>query len=65
MEAFSPPRGLFAPRPEKAVASGSGAAVSELLGRLQLAFMGWLTLLLISLAVLGLVGRSWVHLGRR
>jgi hypothetical protein len=65
MEASSPPRGLFAPRPEKAVASGPQAAVSELLGRLQLVFMGWLTVLMISLAVLGLVGTSGVHLGRR
>ena len=65
MEAFSPPRTLFAPRPKKAVASGPGAAISELLRRLQLAFMGWLTVLMISLAVLGLVGTSWVHLGRR
>jgi|HubBroStandDraft_3_1064219.scaffolds.fasta_scaffold325308_1 hypothetical protein len=65
MEAFSPPKGLFAPRPEKAVASRPGAAVSEFLVTLQLSFMGWLTVLLISLTVLGLVGTSWVHLGRR
>jgi hypothetical protein len=36
-----------------------------LFNRIQVGLMGWLTLLLVLLAVAALVGITWIHFGRR
>jgi hypothetical protein len=38
---------------------------SEFLDRIRVGLMGWLTILLVTMGIAGLVGVNWVHFGRR
>jgi hypothetical protein len=48
-----------------ALASGLCRYAPRLFNRIQVGLMGWLTLLLVLLAVAALVGITWIHFGRR
>jgi hypothetical protein len=52
-------------RPTQALKSGSRGFTGGLLNRIRIVCMGWLTVLLVALAVAGLVGTTWVRLARR
>lgn len=52
-------------RAGRAIKSGFRRCAAGLLNRIGTACMGWLTVLLVAIAVLGLIGTSWVPFARR
>ena len=66
MQASLPARALFKRhRGGMLLRSGALPVASRLLNRVCVGLMGWLTIFLVTLGVAGLIGVSWVHIGRR
>ena len=66
MQASSPARAVFKlHRGGMLFRSGALPIAARLLNRVGVGLMGWLTIFLVTLGVAGLVGVTWVHIGRR